>query len=246
MTAGRLLAEVVIEADDAVHFGARDVQAIGDQRHGLGRHTAQLVLHGMQDFQQRSRLVREARERLAHATLQFFDFGGHDSFWATRMRQGLQYTLHPPGRRKATSVMPADSANSTASVEGAPMAATTGQPAIMAFCSSSKLARPDSSSTRWLQGNSPASSAAPTSLSMALCRPTSSRLAINSPSAVNSPTACMPPVSAKPACDFFKVSGSPRNTDSLTISSLEIRRSPALAVTASMEALPQTPQLDVV
>ena len=54
-----------------MHFGAREVQAIGDQRHGFRRHAAQLVLHGMQDFQQRSRLVREARERIAHATLRF-------------------------------------------------------------------------------------------------------------------------------------------------------------------------------
>jgi hypothetical protein len=139
-----------------------------------------------------------------------------------------------------------DSAISTASVDGAPIAATSGAPAIIAFWISSKLARPESNTMRSRQGSSPACNAAPTSLSMALWRPTSSRLATSSPSAPNSPTACMPPVSANPVCDARSVSGNIRSTDSLTTRSLATRRMPALAVTASMDALPQTPQLDVV
>ncbi len=100
---------------------------------------------------------RELLHGSGHATADFFGLGVHDSRVSPDSRPGLtrqvlQYTLQPPGRRKATSVMPADSANSTASVEGAPMAATTGAPAIMAFCSSSKLARPDSSTTRSRHG----------------------------------------------------------------------------------------------
>ena len=56
----------------------------------------------------------------------------------------------------------------------------------------------------------------------------------------------MPPVSANPAWAALRVSGMTRRTDSLTTRSLLTRRIPALAVTASMEALPHTPQLEVV
>ena len=56
----------------------------------------------------------------------------------------------------------------------------------------------------------------------------------------------MPPVSANPAWAALSVSGMTRSTDSLTTRSLLTRRMPALAVTASMDALPHTPQLEVV
>src|SRR5690606_23340738 len=45
---------VVIEGDDAVDFGARDVQARRDHRQGLLRHMAERVLDFVQDRQQRS------------------------------------------------------------------------------------------------------------------------------------------------------------------------------------------------
>ena len=54
MAAGRRAAEVVIEGDDAVHFGARDVQRLGDQRLGRFIDVAELLLQGVQDRQQRA------------------------------------------------------------------------------------------------------------------------------------------------------------------------------------------------
>ena len=42
------------------------------------------------------------------------------------------------------------------------------------------------------------------------------------------------------------MSGMMRSTDSLTTRSLAMARIPALAVTAAMDALPHTPQLEVV
>src|SRR6185436_3612761 len=178
-------AEVMVETDHSVHFGARQVECVGDLRHGLGGHAAELVLHGVQDLEQRPRFAGKLLHGIGHAAADFFGLVVHESGDAPVTRHGCVYTLQPPGRRKATSVMPADSANSTASVEGAPMAATSGAPAIMAFCNSSKLARPDSSTMRSRHGNSPANNAAPTSLSMALWRPTSSRLASSSPRLLN-------------------------------------------------------------
>ena len=57
----------------------------------------------------------------------------------------------------------------------------------------------------------------------------------------------MPPVSANPACD---ARSRVRQTAQHRLSNYQCRSrraaSPALAVTASIEALPQTPQLEVV
>ena len=57
MAARRVLAEVVIEADDAVDFGARQIQPGSNARHGLARDVAELLLDAVQDGQQRPRLV---------------------------------------------------------------------------------------------------------------------------------------------------------------------------------------------
>ena len=54
MAAGRLAAEVVVEGDDAVHLGARQVQRLGDERHRRLRHVAEGVLQRVQDRQQRA------------------------------------------------------------------------------------------------------------------------------------------------------------------------------------------------
>ena len=53
VTAGRLAAEVVIEGDDAVHLGARQIESIGEDRHHCRRHVAERGLHPMQDLDQR-------------------------------------------------------------------------------------------------------------------------------------------------------------------------------------------------
>jgi hypothetical protein len=55
-SSGRLFTKMVIEAHDTVHFGSRQVQGFGDQRHGGCRHATELVLHRMQNFQQRAGL----------------------------------------------------------------------------------------------------------------------------------------------------------------------------------------------
>ena len=78
-------------------------------------------------------------------------------------------------RRKPTSVIPTSSANSAASDDGADTAASTGMPAISAFCASSKLARLETISTVPVRGRRSSFSAQPITLSTALWRPTSSR-----------------------------------------------------------------------
>jgi hypothetical protein len=84
--------------------------------------------------------------------------------------------IEPP-RRKPTSFSPDFAASSAASDDGAGTAASTGIPAITAFCTSSKDARPLTSSTQPASGSLPSRSAQPTTLSTALCLPTSSRTA---------------------------------------------------------------------
>ena len=54
VAAGRLAAEIVVEGDDAMHFGARDIQRFGDQRLGGFVDVAELLLQGVQDRQQRA------------------------------------------------------------------------------------------------------------------------------------------------------------------------------------------------
>ncbi len=61
-------------------------------------------------------------------------------------------------------VMPRRRAVSTASVEGAEMAQSTGMPATAAFWTSSKLVRPETSATRSLAGSRPARSSVPIEL----------------------------------------------------------------------------------
>src|ERR1044072_5345329 len=97
-------------------------------------------------------------------------------------------------RRKPISVMPCSSASSTASDDGAETAASTGIPAIAAFCTSSNDARPDTISTVPPSGTRPSSSAHPVALSTALCLPTSSRTTSGSPPTVKRAAPCRPPV----------------------------------------------------
>ena len=54
---GGLAAEIMVEADDAMDLGARQVQRVGDQRHGGRIHIAELLLQRVQDRQQRARHV---------------------------------------------------------------------------------------------------------------------------------------------------------------------------------------------
>ena len=140
------------------------------------------------------------------------------------------------------SVMPTSRASSTASDDGAETAASTGMPAIAAFWVSSKLARPLTISTCPDSGSRPARTPSPTTLSTALCRPTSSRRATSSPSAVNSPAACSPPVRSKTSCAARSRSGSAAAPPAAAGRRRRRRRSAVFVRIASMLALPQTPQ----
>ncbi|CAM5602961.1 hypothetical protein SCALM49S_05803 [Streptomyces californicus] len=150
-------------------------------------------------------------------------------------------------RRNPTSVSPASAARSTASDDGAETAASAGIPAITAFCAGSNEARPETSSTARDRGSRWSVSARPTSLSTALCRPTSSRTSSSSPSSENNAAACRPPVRSKTRCAARSRSG---RADS---SSGGIRTGGASATgcrvvvrTASRLALPHRPHDEVV
>ena len=79
------------------------------------------------------------------------------------------------------------------------MPASTGMPAIIAFCAISTEQRLVITHTP-SANDSPALSPAPISLSSALCRPTSSRASSTAPSAVAQPAACTAPVARFSAC----------------------------------------------
>lgn len=49
-----------------MHFGARQIERIGDQRHGLGRHTTQRTLNVMEDLEQRPGLVLVTAHGIGH------------------------------------------------------------------------------------------------------------------------------------------------------------------------------------
>jgi hypothetical protein len=53
-----MLAEIVVEADDAVHFGAREIQSFGYAAHCFGRDIAEFLLDSVKDGQQGPGLVR--------------------------------------------------------------------------------------------------------------------------------------------------------------------------------------------
>jgi hypothetical protein len=142
--------------------------------------------------------------------------------------------------------MPASSASSAASVLGADTAASSGIPAIQAFWVSSKLARPETSSTWPVSGNRPSRSAQPITLSTALCRPTSSRSTSRSPAAENRPAACRPPVRSKVRWAARSRSGRSASVRAGTVSSSAETSNRDRVRTASMLAFPQTPQEEVV
>ena len=94
VAAGRLAAEVVIEGDDAVHLGARQVQRVGERRHGRLGHVAERGLHLVQDLDQRIRpvavLCRDGRVPLSSAA------GGHWNPHSSHSR--MQHPADRPAR----------------------------------------------------------------------------------------------------------------------------------------------------
>ena len=112
-----------------------------------------------------------------------------------------------PLRTNPQSVMPEALARSIARELAAETLATICRPAAAAFCTTSKEARPlTTSSTASLPGMRPAMSSAPTALSMALWRPMSSYATSTFPLASQSAAAWMPPVRAKLGCSARRLS----------------------------------------
>jgi hypothetical protein len=62
MAAGRLVSEVVIEGDDAVHFRPSEVERLGDERHGRRRHVTEGGLHIVENGKQRTFAARVAAD----------------------------------------------------------------------------------------------------------------------------------------------------------------------------------------
>ena len=60
-------AEVMIEGDDAVHLGARQVERARDHRHGGRRDAAEVGLHAVQDLDQRADAVAMALDEFEDA-----------------------------------------------------------------------------------------------------------------------------------------------------------------------------------
>ena len=103
--------------------------------------------------------------------------------------------------------------------------------------------RPETIRIRPERGSSPSRNARPTTLSTALCRPTSSRTASSPPPASNSPAACRPPVRSNARCAARRAPGRPRIVARSTVGPAST--GPQRTATWSSVALPQTPQLDV-
>jgi hypothetical protein len=136
--------------------------------------------------------------------------------------------------------MPLSSASESAREVGAPTATMADTPDTTAFWTSSKPMRPLSTSTGGTC--SLARMRAPTTLSTALCRPTSSRTTTGVPSTSKSPAACRPPVLPKPGWCSRSRSG----RSSTVVRSRETGEDwPAAAMMFWTESVPHTPQAEL-
>ena len=114
-----------------------------------------------------------------------------------------------------------------------------GTPATAAFWTISKLTRPLTMRIRPWSGIVLARTCDPTTLSSALCRPTSSRRTSSSPVGLKSAAACSPPVSSNARWAARRRSGRARTIERATTGPSGIG-SERIA-TSSREALPQIP-----
>src|SRR6476469_598135 len=162
------------------------------------------------------------------------------------IRWAPAYTLRRLPRTKPSRLIPASSAHATAKDDGAETAARQGIPAMIAFWVSSNDARPDTTSTHPTPGTRPLCSAHPTTLSTALCRPTSSRTVSSSPSAVKRPAAWSPPVLSNDRCSARSASGSSAMTLAANSVASERTSNADCARSCSMLALPHTPHDELV
>ena len=110
------------------------------------------------------------------------------------------------------SSSPCSRARSTARLTAPTRRRCPAAPAATAFCTISNDTRPLTTSSRSRAGSRPSSSARPTTLSTALCRPTSSRTGPSVPSASARAAACTPPVRSKARWCARIASGKPAST----------------------------------
>jgi hypothetical protein len=118
-----------------------------------------------------------------------------------------QYTFARSPLTKAVTVIPNRWAKSTARLDGAETATMCRIPATAAFCTISNPRRPEITKTHSGKGSRRFNPAQPTSLSTALCRPTSSRTTRAAPDRSNRPAPCKPPVSENRAWCWRRESG---------------------------------------
>ena len=138
------------------------------------------------------------------------------------------------------SVTPRRSASRTARSDGAETAQMIGTPATAAFWTISKLTRPETIRIRSQSGSSRTRTREPMTLSSALWRPTSSRIATRRPSVSNRPAACSPPVRSKAAWAARSASGSEVITERAT-TGRPFGSGSQRTATSSIDALPQIP-----
>ena len=177
-----------------------------------------------------------------------FEVGGSDIGSPVTVSAGaasLSTTTLPTGSDSLSAVFtPAQFYDYTGST-GTASFTITGAPATAAFCTSSNARRPLTQRMQSDSGTRFSINAQPITLSIALWRPTSSRRTSNSPAVLNNPAACIAPVRLKAACDSYSLSGRRQSTSGSTAQALFGASMPRTR-TASIEALPQTPQLEVV
>ncbi len=163
-------------------------RAAGIQELGLAENLAAGCLAGATQADQR-RVADRGREAVAY----FLAHGSEPSAVGQAFLAGIDVealSANEAQQRHAELLR-----RSIARLDGAPTAQTTGMPAITAFCSSSKLARPLRNRIVSVGGNVPAQEARSRSACRrALWRPTSSRRPSSSPVRVKRAEACRPPV----------------------------------------------------
>ena len=113
----------------------------------------------------RPRRSRSRRSRLVGASLELSSRSATARSRSSRVLRGRSRTASAPGRAQARP----------RARTARPTATMIGQPATDAFCTSSNESRPLTQRTRSASGSKPSRNAQPTTLSSALCRPTSSR-----------------------------------------------------------------------
>lgn len=69
MAAGRLVPEIMIEREDAMDFGARQVERLRHHRNRCLRHVAERLLKGVEDDERRTLLLRMLGDDLGAARL---------------------------------------------------------------------------------------------------------------------------------------------------------------------------------